>query len=489
MKCAQCGRENRSGAGFCAWCGAALLSPAPVVEPAVESTATDSSVETSASGERCAPPDSAYCESDASHETPDDTPESRQDADAEEEPIAEQPVTEEAAAESATAQAPAAPLPVGAILAARYEITELLASVPAEPTADAIGSGGHTYRAKDLATCPFCGSTNTQVEETDQTRYCPHCGAAIETSPLVTIVERIEAAPAAYGESFDESGRRYFVTADRAEPIIAPADDRPSLRLTWGRATDKGLARDQNEDYLETWYYMGGHGGEAGTLLLGLFVVADGLGGHEAGEVASRMATESVWQVVRASVWEPLVRGEELTPEQIDSALSHAVAEANQTVYNARIERANDMSTTLTLALAVNDAVYLANVGDSRAYLWNADGLRQTTKDHSLVQRLIDEGELTREEVYSHPRRNVIYRSIGDQPSVQPDLSHHSLAIDDRLIICSDGLWEMVHDDGLEEVLLSEADPQRACDRLVANANLAGGADNITVIIVQVAGI
>ena len=107
------------------------------------------------------------------------------------------------------------------------------------------------------------------------------------------------------------------------------------------------------------------------------------------------------------------------------------------------------------------------------------------TKDHSLVQRLVDEGQMTRAEVYTHPQRNVIYKSIGDRPDVQPDVFQRQLEPDDRLILCSDGLWEMVHDDGLEEVLLSEPDPQRACERLVANANLAGGDDNITVIIVQ----
>jgi len=124
-------------------------------------------------------------------------------------------------------------------------------------------------------------------------------------------------------------------------------------------------------------------------------------------------------------------------------------------------------------------------VGDSRAYLWNADGLRRITRDHSLVQRLVDAGQITPEEVYTHPQRNLIYQSIGDRPEVQVDTFRRHLAVDDRLVLCSDGLWEMVHDDGLEEVLLSEPDPQRACDRLVQNANLAGGEDNITVIIVQ----
>jgi serine/threonine protein phosphatase PrpC len=246
--------------------------------------------------------------------------------------------------------------------------------------------------------------------------------------------------------------------------------------------------------------------------------------------VASRMATDSIWQALREEVWEPLVRAPALaapvlaapvsaasgaaaqpatlesgapgstatrklgagqetgasgTVDLVDKKLAEAVVRANRVVYDARIAKVNDMSTTVTLALVINGLAHIANVGDSRTYLWNAAGLRPLTKDHSLVQRLVDDGQMNRDEVYSHPQRNLIYKSIGDRPDVQPDIYRHSLAPDDRLILCSDGLWEMVHDDGIEEVLLSEPDPQRASDRLVANANLAGGDDNISVIIVQ----
>ena len=162
-----------------------------------------------------------------------------------------------------------------------------------------------------------------------------------------------------------------------------------------------------------------------------------------------------------------------------------AIATANQQVYDARTARNSQMSTTITMALLLNNTAYIANVGDSRTYLWNAAGLRQITKDHSLVQRLVDTQVIKKEEIYSHPQRNLIYQCIGDRPEVQSDVFVHELVADDRLILCSDGLWEMVHDEGIEDVMLSEMDPQTACDRLVKHANLAGGEDNISVTVVR----
>ena len=252
------------------------------------------------------------------------------------------------------------------------------------------------------------------------------------------------------------------------------------MRLIWGRATDKGKQRDLNEDTLEVWVYAKGSGGVAG-----LFVVADGLGGQDSGEVASRITTDTLWQSLRESVWQPVLRGDALDTKQLGTSVKEAVAAANQAVYDARLQRKSEMSSTVTMALVLDNQAVIGNVGDSRTYLWNAAGLRRITKDHSLVQRLVDTGQITPQEVYSHPQRNLIYQSIGDRPQVQVDTFDHTLTPDDHLILCSDGLWEMVHDEGLEEVLLAEPDVQRACDRLVQNANLAGGDDNISVIIVR----
>jgi serine/threonine protein phosphatase PrpC len=144
------------------------------------------------------------------------------------------------------------------------------------------------------------------------------------------------------------------------------------------------------------------------------------------------------------------------------------------------------MGTTLTAGLFKNGQLYLAHVGDCRAYRWGEDGLQQLTEDHSLIAKLIAAGHANPEEIYTHPQRNVIYRSIGDRPEVDIDTILTTLSPGERLIICCDGLWEMIQNAGIEEAMLSEADPQAACDLMVRQANLAGGEDNISVIVVQV---
>jgi serine/threonine protein phosphatase PrpC len=143
------------------------------------------------------------------------------------------------------------------------------------------------------------------------------------------------------------------------------------------------------------------------------------------------------------------------------------------------------MGTTLTAAFVCDGRLFLAHVGDSRAYRWNGDGLKQLTTDHSLVASMIATGRAAPEEIYTHPQRNVIYRCIGDRPVVEVDTAIWPLGTGDRLLLCSDGLWEMVRDEGIQDVLMQEADPQAACDLLVKRANAVGGEDNISVIVVQ----
>ncbi len=225
----------------------------------------------------------------------------------------------------------------------------------------------------------------------------------------------------------------------------------------------------------------------AGRLWSTSFIVADGLGGADSGEVASKLATLTTWRALHDRVWEPAVSGE--PRRRGPCGPGRGRQEANRAVYQARTEANSEMSTTITLALAIDGRAHVANVGDSRTYLYGAGRLRAVTKDHSLVQRLVNTGQISPAQVYTHPQRNLIYQSIGDRADVQVDLFDLDLHADDRLVLCSDGLWEMVRDEGIEEALLAEPDPQRACDRhLVRHANLAGGEDNISVIIVQAVG-
>jgi serine/threonine protein phosphatase PrpC len=361
----------------------------------------------------------------------------------------------------------ATPLRPGDVLAGHYEILEVVESSP----------DSNTYRARDRQRCPACGCANEEGET-----YCRECGSSLEQPCYVTVVERLRIAPERYDERFEDGDRDYFVTVELPPSEGAPLGGAGAarMRLIWGRATDRGQQRDLNEDHLEVWLYARGSGG-----LLGLFVVADGLGGQDSGEVASSLATDTVWQSLRESVWEPVIRGQTLAPDELEARLARAMRAASQAVYEARLARNSEMSTTLTLALVVDDTTYVGNVGDSRTYIWNAKGLRRITRDHSLVQRLVDTGQIEPRDVYAHPQRNLIYQSVGDAPDVRPDVFREMLAPDDRLILCSDGLWEMVRDEGIDEVLLAEPDPQRACERLVRDANMAGGEDNISVIIVQ----
>jgi serine/threonine protein phosphatase PrpC len=144
------------------------------------------------------------------------------------------------------------------------------------------------------------------------------------------------------------------------------------------------------------------------------------------------------------------------------------------------------MGTTLTTAYIRDNRLFVAHVGDCRAYRFNADGLEQLTTDHSVVANMIAEGQIEPEEIYTHPHRSIVTRCIGDKPVVEVDTNLLPLTPGDRVILCCDGLWEMIRSEGIEDVLMQEADSQTACDLLVQHANAAGGEDNISVIVIQV---
>ncbi len=226
-----------------------------------------------------------------------------------------------------------------------------------------------------------------------------------------------------------------------------------------GSKTDVGYVREHNEDSL--------------LVRPPLFAVCDGMGGHKAGEVASDIAV----RVLAARA-----------PRQTDAqGLKQAVEEANISIIHAvhEGEGREGMGTTCTAAILEDERLTIAQVGDSRAYLLHSGALQQITRDHSLVADLVDSGEITPEEARNHPWRSYITRALGLDPRVEPDIYELNIHSGDRLMLCSDGLYSMVRDEKIADILNRTPEPQKAADRLVKAALDAGGSDNITVIVVD----
>ncbi|MGZ8565513.1 MAG: Stp1/IreP family PP2C-type Ser/Thr phosphatase [Actinomycetota bacterium] len=230
------------------------------------------------------------------------------------------------------------------------------------------------------------------------------------------------------------------------------------MRVEVGVVTDIGRVRDGNEDsYL---------------VEPPLYAVADGMGGHRGGEVASQLALETVEELFLAG----------------EGTLADQVREANRAVFtrSASDRSVTGMGTTLTAARIEGDGAHLVHVGDSRAYLLRAGSLRRLTEDHTLVNRMVKAGEISAAEADVHPHRNVLLRALGTDPDVEVDEQDLGLLAGDRLLLCSDGLTSMVTEDQVQAILEAEPQPQAAADRLVRAANRAGGIDNITVVVLDV---
>ncbi len=233
------------------------------------------------------------------------------------------------------------------------------------------------------------------------------------------------------------------------------------MRVVIGAGSDIGRARERNEDSY--------------VVEQPLFAVADGMGGHRGGAVASSLALESLREVLR---------DEGVAP----TALIEEIKEANQRVLRrGEADRElRGMGTTLTALLAQEGKAHIAHIGDSRAYLLRDSSLKQLTEDHTLVQRMVMEGKLLPEEAERHPQRSILTRALGVDEDVEPDtLTLDPILPGDRLLLCTDGLTSMVDGERIEEVLRSESDPQRAADTLIDAANAAGGDDNITVLVLD----
>ncbi|MBP7999085.1 MAG: serine/threonine-protein phosphatase [Chloroflexi bacterium] len=244
-----------------------------------------------------------------------------------------------------------------------------------------------------------------------------------------------------------------------------------------------GAVRRRNED--SCCVFMTENGGQETLPGIALFVVADGMGGHYAGHEASRKATRLFMHHVLEKVYLPLLHrdGAAGYQEPIQDVMLRGVQIAHQALQNPDPEK--DSGTTLTAALMVGRRLHVAHVGDTRTYLL-ADGvLEQVTTDHSVVQRLVDAGQLTADEAVLYPQKNLLYRALGQQGPLDVDTYTRSLPKKGTLFLCSDGLWGLVPDGTIRELLLRDISLDEKADALVELAIQAGGHDNITVVIVD----
>lgn len=267
--------------------------------------------------------------------------------------------------------------------------------------------------------------------------------------------------------------------AQAIETAIRDSTAQQSIAYHLGRCSDVGLERNLNEDSLMTIEFT--RVMQSISLPLGLYAVADGMGGHSAGEVASGTSINMITQC--ALTLDPLLP---VSPEDRQKWLKETVEAANKAVYDLRKSAGTDMGSTLVAVLLDGVQATLAHVGDSRIYCINPQKIEQLTTDHSLVERLVNSGQITREEARYHPQRNVVFRTIGDKLNVEVETSTHALTPGDQLLLCSDGLTGMLEDRTIQKIILDAASPQDACERLISAANAAGGEDNITAIVIQI---
>lgn len=272
--------------------------------------------------------------------------------------------------------------------------------------------------------------------------------------------------------------------AQQFDTLLADHTRPLALHQRVGALSDTGVLREHNEDSLLT--LLLGLDNSPNKQAWGFYIVADGMGGHAAGEVASGLAVRGAVEVILREYLSPaLDENLDYDETSVREIVQRAALQANQYVLREAKSRGNDMGTTLTMALVIGDRATIANVGDSRTYIYRDGKLRRISKDHSLVMRLVELGQIEEADIYTHPQRSAVLRSLGDKADIEVDLFGERLRPGDALLLCSDGQWEMTRDAEMEQILAGyDGDPQRTCQQLIAAANKAGGEDNITAVLV-----
>lgn len=240
------------------------------------------------------------------------------------------------------------------------------------------------------------------------------------------------------------------------------------ISLRYGVKTDRGLKRQLNEDSCNV---LVGYTG-----IPACFVIADGMGGHQCGEIASKQAVDSVCNHLLKANWEN---------DDISGMLKDIISNVNDELYHLSLqdESTQGMGTTLIVTIFKNRKLYIGHVGDSRVYLIRDNSIEKVTCDHSFIEELVKNGSITKDEAINHPKKNVITRAVGYELDLQVDTYEIDVVENDEILLCTDGLTNMLEEDEILDIITKEKDPQVASDTLVESANNKGGEDNITVII------
>jgi serine/threonine protein phosphatase PrpC len=312
------------------------------------------------------------------------------------------------------------------------------------------------------------------------------------------LVERLtsDAGPVEATDAETEAGTRVFTQGLRTyevapKPISAihfPSGVRVSAYVT----ADHGQTRqgEANEDSTALLVFDAVYNSRHDPHVLG--IVADGLGGHDSGQDASKLVVQTMLEVLVPALV-PATPADEPSEDPADTPafdgeklLRDAARAANDALCAANDAQQADMGSTLVATLIAGDSAWIANMGDSRGYVYDDHGLRRVTKDHSLVEQLIDAGMIPPEERYEHPQRNQILKSLGADTRLEADIFPQELRPGTRILLCSDGVWEMVRDDELARILRETVSTAEACERIVRAANENGGEDNISVVLLDV---
>ncbi|MBA2287462.1 MAG: protein phosphatase 2C domain-containing protein, partial [Ktedonobacteraceae bacterium] len=350
--------------------------------------------------------------------------------------------------------------------------------------------------APTMVLCPHCGHSVQR-----DVAYCPNCHYLL--SPSASGL-RLRAIPPTPPAPISEQPTAIFSPLNQVseQPTIdfpagmgqAPTEKNPSpatrlgrnrtLGISVGWRTDPGIKRKHRPNEDSIFAAQGKRVMNSQLQHYGYFVVADGMGGHANGQDASRLAIQTAVNFVLPK----LAENTDLSNDEYLKLLTEGVQCANQAVFEHNQRVRGDMGTTMTTTLVIGSTAYVANVGDSRTYLYReGQGLQKVTHDHSVVASLVDAGIIKPDDIYTHPKRNQIYRSLGEKSGVEVDPFLVQLQLNDKLLLCSDGLWDMTRDPAIEKVLAdSEAELSKVADGLVQLALDGGGEDNITVIVAQV---